>query len=518
MNRWTAVGCVVAMTLMPMVAPRAGAQCVDETFDDFSVDTPITTQVDGVTFVVAGQSCGGDPVLHMRVADEWYGDSFVSDVLLIDGGCPDFSSDYIRMIFDDLQSEARFLLGPWSGWYEIRAYNAASGGTLVRFQRLYISGSGFVDVHHPVVVSRSDRDIRRIEIEADGAGWEAIDDLRFGRDTTAPVVQVDAPVALSCVSGAVSVNGVVCDEDGAYDRDRLEYLSTWPLAMTDWTLIREYVDSPVCDPGTLYGWDTVADGVPDGPRVLRVTSRNECGLSAAVDVPVLVDNQFDTVEIRTPMTGSVVGGVLCVDGTATDIGCFDHYEVAYRPSGGSWSPANPATPTHGTPVTDDVLDYWSASQGLSDGSYELSVTGFSATGASASDTVSVTLDKTLPTIEFTHPVAGSVVSGVVTVTGTASDTHLHEWSLQVLDPDTGDWTYLGDDSDSIVDGYLGTWDTTGLPYSSYALRLRVVEDTLVGCAEAAERRVTETLLPVTVAMFADGFEAGTTTNWSGSTP
>jgi hypothetical protein len=518
MNRWTALGCVVAMTLMPMVAPRADAQCVDETFDEFGVDTPITSQIDGVTIVVAGQSCGGDPALHMRVADEWYGDSFVSDVLLIDGGCPDFSSDYIRMIFDDLQTEVRFLLGPWAGTYSIRAYSASVGGTPVLVKTVAIPGSGFVDVRYPVLVRRSVGDIRRIEIEADGAGWEAIDDLRFGRDVTAPLVQVDQPLALSCVSGAVSVNGVVCDEDGAYDRDRLEYLSTWAVGhdrLDADSGVRRFTRVRSGDPvrvGHRHRWRSRRAPRAAGDLEKRVRAECRCRRAGAggqslrhrgdPDARDRIRRRRGAVRRRNgdrhrllrPLRGGLSPEWWIVVSSQS---CDSH----------PWHTGDRRCPRLlvGLPgavrrqlraVGDRLLGHRRLGQrhGVRD------------------------LDKTLPTIQFTNPTPGSLVSGVVTVTGTASDEHIHEWSLEVFDPDTGDWIYLGDDSDSIVDGFLGTWDTTGFPYCAATLRLRVVEGTMVGCAEAAERRVTETFLPVTVAMFADDFESGTTASWSGTTP
>lgn len=497
------------------------AQCVSEDFEELAVGQAVTTQIDGVSFYVEGQSCGGAPVLYLRIAEEFYGDTFASRVLAIDGGCPDFSPDYLRMIFADKQGDVRFGLGPWAGTYQIRAYDTPVAGTPILTQSVTIPGTGFVDAYFPTQVARVQRDIRRIEIEASASGFEAIDDLRFGADSTPPEVQIDFPAALSCITGEITVTGIACDDDGAYDRDRLEYMRTWPNPQTEWTLVREYVGSPVCEPFSLYAWDTTEPGVTDGVYSLRVTSQNGCGMATTEQVTVRVDNGFDLIDLRSPATGGIVGGAVCFDGTASDMACFDHYAVQYRPAGGgSWYPVNSSQPIYVSPVSNDPLAVWSDSQGLTDGDYSIAVAGTSATGHVASRQISVTLDDTPPIALIETPGPIQYIEGLVDITGTATDENLLDWELHYNDPFTQSWINIDGASAGVTNGLLAEWDTTGLTPGFYTLRLRVKDRATVGCGAGAGPHITEDFraVAVSVSIFADGFETGGTTNWSTTDP
>ena len=294
----TAASAAAALTA---TAPFTAAQCEMEDFEGFAVDTAITAQIDGVTFSVVPQSCDNNPTLYMRIRDEFYGDNFSSKVLLIDTGCPDFSDDYLRMLFSEAHDDVSFTLGPWAGpgcTYQVRVYDVPSGGAPIETQTIDIPGTGFVDVRRLVQITRPEPDIRRIEIESSASGHEAIDNLIFGQDDTPPTVEIHTPAFQECVCGTMEMTGIVCDYDGAYDRDMLEYMRVWPSTESDWTLVREYANSPVCDPGSLYTWDTTEPGIIDGVYVLRVTVTNACGLTSTAQLTVYVDNEFDALDLR----------------------------------------------------------------------------------------------------------------------------------------------------------------------------------------------------------------------------
>lgn len=481
------------------VAP-AVAQCVAEDFESDALLTPVTTQVEGVTIRVAGQTCHGSPKLYMRVADSFYGDNFGSQVLVIDTGCPDFSDDYLEMIFEQDQGEVRFLLGPWATTYSVRVYDAPTGGTLIQTQKIVIPGSGFAGVQHAVRVARAARDIRRIEVEANSSGHEAIDHLTFGQDTTPPEVTIASPDPLECVYGEVVVSGTVCDPDGAYDRDRLEYRRVWPSPQTDWTLVREFVNSPVCSTSSLYNWDTADTAVADGIYLLRVTSINACGLATSEEVIVQVNNTFDSVALRSPSPHSIIGGTVCFDGTAWERTCFDHYVVEYRPaSGGTWQPVDPAHPTYTSMVTNDPLASWSTG-GLPDDDYVVALGGFTSGGASKSHQVAITLDNTPPVAKISAPDTCSNVEGVVEIEGTAYDEHLHAWRLQLFNPLTQAWTLLADGTSNVSGDLLGVWDTAGLAPCIYLLRLRVTDAALIDACIDPRPNVTDCYLPVAVGL------------------
>jgi len=463
-----AVG-VVALLLVG--AANAAAQCAEHGFEEFAPGSAITSQIPGVTFSVVGQSCGGTPYLYMRVQEEFYGDSFASRTLVIQTGCPDFSSDYMRMVFSSSHDDVSFTLGPWAEEYEVRVYNTTSGGAPVHTEVVDIPGAGFKDALYPVSIYRAAGDIRRIEVEADMQGHEAIDNLKFGWDDTPPTAQLDTPTHMECVCGQVEFTGIACDEDGAYDRDRLEYRRVWPTAEADWTLINEWIGSPVCDPGHLYYWDTSETSVTDGVHLVRMTVLNACGLYSTAEVLVYVDKSFDSLIIRIPTAGDIVGGDICFDGTAWERFCFESYEVEYQdPKTMDWLPVDPAHPEYLSTVIADPFASWTAAAGLDDGNYSLRVSAHS-TCDNKKELFSVTLDNTAPEAEITTPGACSAVGDTVGFTGTVFDANLDQWVLEYYDPATRTWPNIVTGNKS-VSGKLGTWDTSGLAPCYYVVRLR----------------------------------------------
>ena len=470
------VSVVVAIAATTAIA---AAQCASYDFEDLPAGTAVTSQYDGVTFSVEPQSCDNSPTLYMRIMEEWYGDTFSSQVLIIDTGCPDFSDDWLLMEFDETQTDVTFTLGPWGGYiYWITVYN--EDDVPIQFFPVEIPGAGFADVRWSVHVHRSAGDINTIKIEASGSGHEAIDDLSFGQDDTPPTAEIHTPGLMDCVCGTVSVEGIACDYDGAYDRDRLEYLRVWPTADSDWTLIGEYVGYPVCEPGFLYNWDTSQPEITDGVNVLRLTATNACGLSSTAETTVYVDKELDTLTIRRPLHDAIVGGEICFDGTVWDRQCLESYSVDYYdPDGLEWLPVDPDHPVYHSAVINDPFAYWVAAAGLPDGDYDIRVRAYPQCGGSAADGITLTLDNTWPTAEITAPLACSKADYEVEFIGTADDAHLDHWRLQYYNPTMHVWVDIETGTAPVVDNVLANWDTSGLAPCYYAVRLRVWDQAIV---------------------------------------
>lgn len=495
-QRWIAVG---AILLIP--TSYAAAQCAAYDFEEYPVGMVVTGQYDGVTFSTVGNSCGGNPPIYLRIAAGFYGDSFESKVLLIDTGCPDFSPDYLRMVFDESQRNVRFTMGLWGSayTYAVRLYSTASGGAPLATYDVNLSGSGFVGAQRLFTVTRADRDVRRIEIQCSDTGWEAIDNLEFGWDDTPPTVQINVPGQLACLCGRVTLRGIVCDYDGAYDRDRLEYRRVWPQPQVDWTLVGEYIGTPVCTTGSLYQWDTTT--VPDGVYVLRATAINACGLATTADLNVHVNNGVDTLRIDKPLHGAVLGGAICLDGTVWERACFDWYRVEYRPVGGAWAAVDPSFAEYTSTVTNQKIADWVVAPGLADGDYDLRVlvqSDCTAGPIQAEEMITVTLDNTAPTAVITAPVPCATLDGTVDFYGTAHDANLDWWELQYYDPFTRQWEEIDVGLSPVNDGLLGSWDTTGLPSCAYCVRLRVWDRALLGICDDICRHRTDHYLGIAV--------------------
>lgn len=473
------------------------AQCEAIDFENLAVGTAVTTQYEGVTFSVVGQSCGGSPTLYMRIANSVDGHACSSRILMIDQGCPDFSSDYLRMVFDYPHRSVSFTLGPWYGTYQVRAYNAASGGSLIQLQTITLPGDGFVDVHRLVTINSAFVNIRRVEVQETNGLFEAIDNLAFP-DETPPLVQITSPAGNDCACDIVEIEGIACEDDGIYEGDVLEYRRIYPDVVTDWTFA-DSATTPVCTEGTLYYWDTTAPAVVEGLYVLRITATDACGLSASAETTVYVDKDFDSLVLRAPAGGTILGGEVCLEGTAHDEFCFDHFTAEYRPAaGGEWQPVDPNHAEYDTQQVNDPFARWTAASGLADGSYQLMVRGYTDCGRTYTRVVTVTYDDTPPLAEITSPAACGRVSGDVSVLGTASDTNLLHWYLEWFDPALPGWRQIAESAASVTDGLLGTWHTAGLAPCYYAVRLRVYDQAVVDNCGAADHHEATYYLAVAV--------------------
>ena len=495
MLRLSVISLAIGVPLVLGLPAPTVAQCQSYDFENLAVGTIVTSQYDGVTFSVVGQSCSGSPTIYLRIANQFLGDPFGSKVLLIDGGCPDFSPDYLRMVFDLPQREVRFTLGPWYGTYLVRAYATTSGGSPISSSTITIPGSGFTGCHRLVRVIAAAGDIRRIEIQETNGLWEALDDLAFNLDDTPPTAEITSPGVMSCVNGSVMVSGVACDSDGAYDHDQLEYLRVYPAGGDTWTLISS-ATTPVCDPGALYVWNTATPA--EGLYMLRLTVTNACGLSSSAVTTVYVDKDFDTVTIRQPTGGAIRGGNVCLDGTVWDEFCFGHYVVEYRPAaGGAWRPVEPDVPTYTSSVINDPFATWATAGVIADGDYTLRVTGTTNGGHTLAQSVAVTIDNTPPTAQITQPLACRNITGTVPIMGVASDAHPYEWQLDFYHPTTRTWQGIATGHTSVA-GLLATWNTAGLPTCDYTLRLRVWDQSIVDPCGNAQRQYAEDYLAVGV--------------------
>ena len=78
-------------------------------------------------------------------------------------------------------------------------------------------------------------------------------------------------------------------------------------------------------------------------------------------------------------------------------------------------------------------------------------------------------------LTITSPVSGQIVQGLAIVSGTATvlGYSSYELSFTYQDDPTGTWFILQNSSLQVVEGNLGTWDTTMLTDGDYTLRMRV---------------------------------------------
>jgi len=105
---------------------------------------------------------------------------------------------------------------------------------------------------------------------------------------------------------------------------------------------------------------------------------------------------------------------------------------------------------------------------------------------------------------ITSPQPFSVVRGRVTIEGTAIHPNFLRYELYYsLEPARDDtWVFIGEaHTNQVANGFLGTWETGGLPDGVYSLRLRVVrqdynyDEYIVRGLQVANAQPTETPTP-----------------------
>lgn len=298
--------------------------------------------------------------------------------------------------------------------------------------------------------------------------------FRFNGAVT-PVAEITSPGPFECVCDSFDIEGSAGGENGEALEWTLDFRDT---VGGDWTFIAS--SSIPVDNDTLATWNTSL--LAQGNYLLRLTVTNSCSETDTDVVPVFVDKQFDTIELRLPPEDSVLAGNICIDGTAWDR-CFDQYTVGFRPIAGiGFQPVDPNNPAYTQAVLNDPLASWTTSTGNPpDGDYEIRLQGTDQCSNTASESKTFTIDNTPPVAEITEPLSCAYTDGLINIVGTADDNNLRSWVVQYTGGDADGWVTINSGSDRVVNGNLATWDTTGLRACAYTIRLIVVSEALFNC-------------------------------------
>ncbi|MEM6570502.1 MAG: hypothetical protein AAF957_18975, partial [Planctomycetota bacterium] len=301
-----------------------------------------------------------------------------------------------------------------------------------------------------------------------------------------PTAELTSLDNFDCVSGAVLVDGAAETGQEPFVSWSLDYQ---PVDGGPWTEIRS--DDEAVTGGFLGSWAT--DGLPEEYYFLRLTVTNGCGQSATDVRVVRVDRQFDRLELESPFANTVIGGLVPIVGTANDL-CFESYEVAFRPQGGSFEPIG--SPSYTDPVISGKLvpSGWDTST-VPDGPYELRLSGVDSPGNMDAQTISLTVDNLPPVAEIVSPEPCDELLGMVTIQGTAADANLDRWVLQVTGGSQSTWTTIASGTSSVMNGVLANWNVTSLEHCSYCLRLLVYGESVI---DGNGQAVTEFLRTVRV--------------------
>jgi hypothetical protein len=216
-------------------------------------------------------------------------------------------------------------------------------------------------------------------------------------DTTLPSVSLTAPANGATVSGTVTISATASDNVGVVG---VQFL------LDGANLGAEDTSSPYS-----VSWNTA--GVTPGAHTLTARARDAAGnttTSAAVAVTV-PDTSAPAVALTAPANGATVTGTVTVSANASDNVAVAG--VQFRLDGANLGAEDTSSPYSVT---------WNTA-GATPGSHMLTAVARDAAGnTTTSTTVTVTVpDSAAPAVSIAAPADGATVSGVVSVTATASD-------------------------------------------------------------------------------------------------
>jgi hypothetical protein len=205
-----------------------------------------------------------------------------------------------------------------------------------------------------------------------------------------------------------------------------------------------------------FNWDTTT--VANGSYTLTAKATDTAGtVGSSSNVTVTVNNNktAPTVSLTSPSGASTVSGTVAVTtSTSTGVSRVEFYVNSVLQTTSTSSP----------------YTYSWNTAALASGSYTLSAKAYDAAGSagtSSNVTVTVSNDKTAPTVSLTSPASGSTVSGTVAVTASASDnvgvSRVEFYVNNVLQ------------TTSTSSPYTFSWNTTSLINGSYTLSAKAYD-------------------------------------------
>jgi len=218
-------------------------------------------------------------------------------------------------------------------------------------------------------------------------------------DTVAPTASITSPANNATVSGVVNVTATANDNVGV---TRVEFSVDGSLTSTK-----------TAAPWT-FSWNAALAAT--GPHTLSVVAYDAAGNNGGSAITVFVAAPADTVaptaSITSPANNAVVSGVVNVTATANDNVGVTRVEFSVDGS------------LAATKTTAPWTFSWNAASAAT-GPHTLAVVAYDAAGNQGGSAITVTIaptaDTTPPTAGITFPFNNSTVSGIVTVTATASD-------------------------------------------------------------------------------------------------
>ncbi|MFC1714214.1 two-component regulator propeller domain-containing protein [Candidatus Poribacteria bacterium] len=280
-----------------------------------------------------------------------------------------------------------------------------------------------------------------------------------------PTAHISSPREGDILAGTLDIMGEVSSV-GAFKEYSIRVARGHNPDEDSWTNIAQSTEVP---DGKLATWDT--EDIRDGECSVTLVVTDVNGYFSEATVKVTVDNTAPEISLIKPADQSINGGGVSIEGTVDDDNfseCRIDFAEGAEPESGWEQIADVSEST-------EIQTVW-RTQGL-DGTYSIRIT---ATDRATPDSNQaevvrvITLDNTLPRGIISYPQGGQVVRGVVQIMGTADDTNLTVYHIQIgQGQEPIEWETLIEGSTLKVDDILLNWDTLSHEDGEYSIKLTV---------------------------------------------
>ncbi|MCG2795996.1 MAG: right-handed parallel beta-helix repeat-containing protein [Actinomycetia bacterium] len=312
-----------------------------------------------------------------------------------------------------------------------------------------------------------------IRLSADFQSGETLTDtVGITVDPPSPRALISRPEEGWLLWGEVEIEGCVSDMDPV--TYRILYKPEDHSSPEGWVPVTGALQGPAYH-RVLGTWDT--SSLLSGTYAIRLEATDSKGKTASFDRLVEVNNDIPTCEVTFPVENGGVPEECRITGSARGPN-FSGYKVEYayghEPGGNAeWILIGEE---HTEEVEEGVLETWDTSHIPEETLLTLRLTVRGIPGMEIVKTVPVYTDHTPPVALITSPSLSAVLTGLVRIEGTASDSHFSGYTLEWSPEGNPDlWHTILQSTDPVREGFLSWWNTEELPDGNYTLRLTATD-------------------------------------------
>lgn len=405
-----------------------------------------------------------------------------------------------------------------AGWYEVYTYAITPNGSICR-TRVEIPGAetpseqvsggvmpvnnfaqGITHTKHRIFIPNENTSLK-INISNFANSCIAVGGIQIKPVAPCPDVNIDSPDNFACICDTEIVRGDVTIAPPG--NVAFWYTQYRALSAMNWTLID--VGFNTGNNINLGTFDATA--LTQGYYFIKTTAISGDGCFDEDTHIVWVDKVYDALDMTYPVTGGVYGGIVCAGGIVDDV-CPRYYTIQWAPlpAGAPFSDIDPGTPFYFAefPIVGTWAGWDTIAAGVPDGEYVFRVDATDNCGHTASDDVRFIVDNTPPVADIISPENCSFVrcNSLVSIKGTACDTNLAGWTVQVTGGPYNSWVTIASGNTCVQEDLLAVWDTTGLPNCAYSIRVLVTDSSILNC-NGAISHLSEDVVSINIGLQGD---------------